>query len=129
MSKDFGSSPIKSFCQLLAGFLYLQLVSFFLLLLCNGAKNVLHYAEPTLCFWTDLIFVEVHSFCRSEDTSRVLPLASPPQMIFMPILEICLMDWLSHTMSSVQRHFFPDYSLLKKPQTTTNKAICYSYYW
>lgn len=55
------------------------------------------FAELTLCFWTDLLFIEVHI----EDTSRVLPLSAPPQMILMPILEICFMNWLSDTMSSV----------------------------
>lgn len=85
------------------------------------------FAEPTLFFWTDLIFAEVHI----EDTSRVLLLSGLPQVILMPILEICLMNWLSDTMSSVQSHFSPESTLLKikKPKTTTNQRVCYSYYW
>jgi len=98
MSKDLGSGPTKSLCQLQVDFLCLELTSFFLLFPCKGAESVKDFAEITLsgiCF-----FIATHI----EDTSRVLPSktsSAPPQVILTPILEISTTNRLSDKMSTV----------------------------
>ena len=119
MSKDLGSGPTKSLCQLQVDFLCLELTSFFLLFPCKGAESVKDFAEITLsgiCF-----FIATHI----EDTSRVLPSktsSAPPQVILTPILEISTTNRLSDKMSTVWSHFFPDSTPQLKKNTTTSQT-------
>lgn len=68
------------------------------------------FAELTL-FLARPDFYRVHI----GGTSRMFPLSAPPQMMLMPMLDICFMNWLSDPMSSVQSDFSPDSTQKKQP--------------